>query len=236
MSAHSEDWTYHPSEGWVRWQERVCKAERKVQAQIEAVRSDLRFRNEASAADAFEAMLTDEQTHRDLVIALSTFHLERTGSGEKVRQGDLRDMAQELEAEVSELIRLIDRLVSLRSRFDEVPGAPDHSETTRKAYEGLEAVYDLAVVAGDLHRAVIATHGEDVGGPAALSDRLTGDPLDHLADTLGNLWRRHGGDMTGAHLCHFMNLLRAVYEAETGNEDIPERARKRIKKRLRNGT
>ena len=222
------DWTYNLRPGARKMQERL-------QGQIEQVRADLHDRNEKRAATTFEAMVADDLTRLEITNAVTRFHLERTGGGEKVRQGDVLDLSKRLEALLDEVAQVQYLLARRRVSLDGIPGLPDVSEIARRGDDALEGVFGLSRLADDLHRAVIAEHGEDTGGPA-VSERLAGDPLDRLAEALSVPWQRHGDGLTGAALNDFMRVLRAVNEAETKEQDIPERAKRRIKKSLRRGT
>jgi hypothetical protein len=228
MSVWGEEWTYFPTEGARRMGERL-------QGQIEQVRLDLHDRNESRAAAAFEGMLADNLTRLEITNAVTRFHLDRTGQGGKVRQGDVLELSKRLKALLDEVAQVQYLLARRRVSLDGIPGLPDVSEISRRGDDALEGAFGLSRLADDLHRAVTAEHGEDTGGPA-VSERLAGDPLDRLADALAVPWQRHGGGLTGAALTDFMRVLRAVHEAETKEQDIPERAEKRISKSLRSGT
>lgn len=218
-----QEWTYYPTKG-------AAGVQARMQRQIEAALADLRYRGETNAATAVAAMIADNLTRLEITNAATRYRLDRLG-GVKTRQGDARDLAKELDAAVWVIADLETRLGEMRHRLDGVPDLPEHEAIARRGDKALRAVYDLACLADTLHRAVLAEHGDDTGGPA-LSERLTDDPLDRLALDLAEPWQRHGHALDRRGRKDFMALLRAVHEAETGQEEIPERAEKRIRASL----
>lgn len=219
----------------VRRVSELRRVQDRVQRQIEGVRRALRDRMEKDAAEAFDTMLGDDLARRDVTNALTSFYLDRN-DGEKVRQGDVHTVIGDLAAAMQAVNNLESRLARLCLRFDGLPGAPSVNDVTSRGMEACAGVVDLASLADDLHRAIVAEFGPDLGNPMAVSERFAGDPLDHLADALALPWRDMGFALTGRQLSNFMHVLRAVHEAATGAEDISERSQKRIRKRLRNGT
>ncbi|MCA1775558.1 MAG: hypothetical protein LC676_08115 [Loktanella sp.] len=220
MTDWEQPMTYMPSKGAARMMDRM-------QAQIDAALADLRYRGDRDAATAFAAMTADDLTRREVTVAVTGFHLSRAGAA-KVRQGDVCDPAAKLRPALADIDDLTDRLYRACHAFRETPGLPEPYEIANFGQDASVALLGLADLADKMCRAVIAAHGEDTGGPA-LSDRLTDDPLDRLADDLAGPWRRHGQALTGRGLNAFMDLLRAVHAAETKHEAIPERAEKRIR-------
>lgn len=228
MTGWADEWTYSPTKGSRRMQE-------QLQAKIEKVLEALRFRGEKDAAKAFAAMLEDNLTRLEITNAVTRFHLDLTGGTEKVRQGDVRELAKELEETLERVKEQEYRLARYRFRLDGIPDLPDPHEIARKGSDAFEGVAALACLANKLHRAVVALNENDKGGPA-LSETLAGDPLDHLAVALVAPWRRHGKGLEGRELKEFMAVLRAIHEAETDKEEIGRRIRDRLQKQIKNCT
>ncbi len=221
------DWSQHIyalTEGARRAQERAAQM-------IERARDDLRERRERAAADALDTMLADDPTRLEILNAMTSFEIARWPVP-KVRQGDLCADADDLRDMLRKLEKMNRRLVRHRDQIDNPPGAPDPDDLIQRGHEAFEAVARLAVAADAMHRATVAAHKADVGGKPALSERLAGDPLDNLADALAEPWRRHGPALSGASLTAFVAMLRAMNEAATEEQDLPERAVKRIRSRL----
>lgn len=224
-----QEWVFYPTDG-------VRKLQERLQEQVEQVRVELHDRNEKRAAAAFEAMLADNLTRLEITNAVTRFHLDRTGQGGKVRQGDVLDLSKRLKALLDEVAQVQYLLARRRVSLDGIPGLPDVSEIARRGDDALEGVFGLSRLADDLHRAVIAEHGEDTGGPA-VSERLAGDPLEKLTLALAEPWKRHGYQLEGSGQTAFMAVLRAIHEEETMMEEIGGRKVKdKIKNLIKNCT
>lgn len=226
MTDWEQPMTYTPSKGAARMMDRM-------QAQIDAALEDLRYRGDRDAATAFAAMIADNLTRREVTVAVTGFHLSRAG-GKKVRQGDVCDPAAKLRPALAHIDDLTDRLYRACHALRETPGLPEPIEIANFGADASVALLGLSDLADRMCREVIAKYGEDIGGPA-LSEGLTDDPLDRLALDLAEPWQRHGNALDRRGRKGFMDLLRALYQAETDCEEIPERAEKRIRAALKVG-
>ena len=208
----------------------VAKRQKRIQDQITAALVDLRYRGEADAAATFAAMLEDDLGRRTITVAVTGFTLNQRG-GVKVRQGDVCDPAAKLKAAVKECDKQTDRLYRACHALRETPGLPEPIEIANSGEDAIVALQALKYLADKMCDAVIAAHGEDIGGPA-ISERFANDPLDRLAFDLAHAWRWHGHALDRRGRKVFMEVMRALYQAETGQEEIPERAERRISKAL----
>lgn len=228
-NAGDTEWEYYPSR-------RVDLLEKELWAKVQSAGEALKETGGAtSAAIAFARLLEDDLSRRLLKLAAIRFDCA-TSQEKGPRQGDISRVVSEINEVLWRFARLSDALGRLHTHFGQTPGAPAWSEISVPSAGAFEAIGETLYAARDLERAVLAEHGPDAGGPRPLADALAGDPLDRLADDLAAVWTGAGHAFDRAGWRDFEAILRALTEALGGGDDLPERALRRIKRNLKNGT
>lgn len=187
-------------------------------------------KGEREAAEAWRDILDDPEVEA-AIVSIAAFYEAETARRRFTRTAKPSDIARlaeetrQIEARVNEIRR---EAIRLYEGFAAVPGFPSRGEVGRPCLVAIYAVDDVVNALDSMMRAIRDAYGPNPSGRTPLSHKLDGDPLEGFGLSLSYIWCDAGLTLHRKDRAMFEAILRALNEAMTGQEDLPEKLVARI--------